>query len=101
MGFKPMASDSCIFKNGSNIVVLCVDDCIILSRTKEEAEKSFIDLNNKGYTMTDEGDVEEYIGILFTNNSDVSFRMSQPHLINIFIDSIPGMKDTRRATIPV
>ena len=76
MGCKLMASDSCIFKNGSNIVVLYVDDCITLSRTKEEADIIFIDLHNKGYKMTDEGTMKEYLGILFINNSDGSFRMS-------------------------
>ena len=96
-----MASDPCIFKNGSNLVVLYVDDCVILSRTKEEADRIFIGLNNKGYKMTDEGTMEQYIGILFTNNSDGSFRISQPNLINRIIDSIPAMKDTRRAITPV
>ena len=48
--------------------------------------------------MTDEGTMEEYICILFTHNSDWYFRMSQPHLINRNIDSIPDMKDSMRAT---
>ena len=48
MKFKLIASDPCILKNGSNIVVLYVDDCIIVSRTKEEVDRVFIDLNNKG-----------------------------------------------------
>ena len=101
MGFQPTASDPCIFQNGSNLIVLYVDDCIILSRTKEEADKIFTELNNKGYKMTDEGTMEEYLGILFTHAEDNgSFRMSQPHLINRIIDFIPGMKDARRATTP-
>ena len=58
VGFKPMASDPCIFKNGSNLVVLYVDDCILFSRTKEEADRIFIGLNNKGYKMIDEGTME-------------------------------------------
>ena len=75
--FKLMTSDSCIFKNISNIVVLYVDDYITLSRTKGEADRIFIDLHNKGYKMTDEGTMKDYLGMLFTNNSDGSFRM--PH----------------------
>ena len=58
VGFKPMASDPCIFKNGSNLIVLYVDDCILFSRTKEEADRIFIGLNNKGYKMIDEGTME-------------------------------------------
>ena len=50
--------------------------------------------------MTDEGTMEEYLGILFTHADNGSFRMSQPHLINRIIDFIPGMKDARRAKSP-
>ena len=80
--------------------MIYVDDCIILFRTKEEAEIIFIELKDKGYKMNDEGTIDEYLGILFPHNNNGSFRMSQPHLINKIIDSISGMKNTRRATIP-
>ena len=57
--------------------MLYVDDCIILSRTKEEVDKIFVELNDKGYKMTDEGTMEQYLGILFTHDEDKgSFRIS-------------------------
>ena len=82
------------------MIVLYVDDCIILYKTKAEADKIFNDLSNKGFKMTDEGTMEEYLGILFTHYNDESFRMSQPHLINRIIATIPGMVNARRATTP-
>ena len=83
------------------MIVLYVGDCIIISRTEKEADGIYKEINDKGYKMTDEGTMEEYLGILFTHNEDKgSFRMSQPHVINRIIDFIPGMKDVRRATTP-
>ena len=76
LGFKPTDSDPCILLKGSYLIVLYVDDCIIMSKSKAEADKIFNDLKNKGYKMTDEGTMEEYLGILFTHHDDGSFRMS-------------------------
>ena len=50
--------------------------------------------------MTDEGTMEEYLGILFTPANNGLFRMSQPYLIDRIIDFIHGMKDARRANSP-
>ena len=38
IGFKSTASDPYIFVKGTDIIILYVDDSIILSRTKEEAD---------------------------------------------------------------
>ena len=100
LGFKATSSDPCIFTRGTDMIILYVDDCIIISKTKEEADAIFADLTNKGFKMTDEGTMEEYLGILITHGEDGSFRMSQPHLIDRIIESIPGMKDARSATTP-
>ena len=80
------------------MIILYAEDCIIISNTKEEAGAIFNDLTNKGFKITDEGPMEEYIGILITHHYNRSFRMSQPHLIDRIIYSVSGMKDTRSAT---
>ena len=68
IGFTPIASDPYIFVKGTNIIILYVDHCIIISRTKEETDKIFAELNKRGYKMIDEGDMEEYLGILITHD---------------------------------
>ena len=45
--------------------------------------------------------MEEYIGILITHNVDGTYMMSQPHLIDRIISSVPSMKDARSATTSV
>ena len=100
IGFAPTASDPCIFVKGTDMIILYVDDCIIISKTKEEADRVFSELDKRGYKMTDEGNMEEYLGILITHGKDKSFRMSQPFLIDRIIASIPGMTDARSASTP-
>ena len=41
MGFIPTESDSCILINGTGIIVLYVDDCVIISQTKADADKIY------------------------------------------------------------
>lgn len=43
-----------------------VDECIVVSKTKEEANTIFADLTNKCFKMIDEGIMEEYLDILHT-----------------------------------
>ena len=76
MGFVATASDSCIFTKGTNIIILYVDDYIIMSKTKEEVDTLFSELETKGYKLMDEGTMEEYLGIMITHNADGSYRMS-------------------------
>ena len=91
MGFKQTESDPCILTRGNNIIVLYVDDCIIISRTKTEADSIYDELQQRGYTMTDEGTMEQYLGMKITRNDDDTFRVSQPYLIERTIQSVPSI----------
>ena len=100
MGFKATSSDPCIFIRNSDIIILYVDDCVIISKTEREAEHIFSELENRKYKLTDEGSMEEYLGIQIDHNTDGSFRMSQPFLIQRIIEFIPGMTEARSAKSP-
>ena len=99
MSFIPTTSDPCILTRKNDIIVLYVDDCIVISLTKEEAVKVFGEIQTHGFKITDEGTIEEYLGLQI-QQSDETFRISQPHLIDRIIQSVPGMKDARSAKTP-
>ena len=99
MGFAATESDPCIFTRGSDILILYVDDCVIVSRNKRDADNIFNDLAKRGFKLTDEGSLEEYLGISIKRNKD-SFTISQPHLIDRIIASVPGMESARSAKSP-
>ena len=50
--------------------------------------------------MTDEGSLEEYLGLQIDHKSDGLFRVSQPFLIDRIIDTIPSMKDAQSSKTP-
>ena len=79
------------------MIILYIDDYILLSRTKKEADKVFDGLDKKGYTMIDEGNIEDYLCIIITHGNAISFKISQPYLIYRIVASIPGMTDARSA----
>jgi hypothetical protein len=100
MGFSATSSDPCIFLKGSDIIILYVDDCIIMSQTKAKADALFTELERRKYKLTDEGTMEAYLGIKIDHNDDGSYRMSQPLLIERIINFIPGMAEARSASSP-
>ena len=42
----------------------------------------------KGWIMTDEGDISNYLGLNIRNNSDGTFEILQPHFIEKIISHI-------------
>ena len=100
MGFKATSSDPCIFTKDDNIIILYVDDCVIISKSKQQADDIFNELQKRKFKLTDEGTMEEYLGIHIDHNDDGSFRMSQSFLIERIINFIPGMAEARSAKSP-
>ena len=100
MGFMSTSSDPCIFIKGSNIIILYVDDCVIMSRTKKGADDIYNELERRKYKLTKEGSMEEYLGIQIDHHKDDSFRMSQPFLVKRIIEFIPGMSESNGANSP-
>ena len=100
MNFKPIVSDPCVFVRGSNILILYVDDCIIISQSEGEAKGIYNELEKHGFKITDEGTMETYLEIRLDHYSDGSFKMSQPYLIDRIIETIPGMKDAKITKSP-
>ena len=49
MDFHPIFSDPCTFVEGTNMIVLYVDDFIIFPRTKSEVDEIFNEISNRDY----------------------------------------------------
>ena len=82
------------------MIIIYIGDYIIISKTENEANKIFTEIDEHMYKITDEGTTEEYLGILITYSKDSIYMMSQAHLIESTVTSVPIMIDTMSATIP-
>ena len=80
------------------IILMCVDDCVILSKDKMkiEATMKFLD---KRYAITDEGNMKKYLEIKLEHSGDI-IRMSHPLSIEIIIDDVPGTRKENHVKFP-
>jgi len=83
-GFRSLATDPCLYLKANMILLACVDDCIIFSPSMESIHH-LVQLMHDGsenFKLTDEGDVNKFLGIEITRIDSSSFRLSQPFLID-------------------
>ena len=87
--FTPSIVDPYVFYGGDLTIVTYVDDCLIFTPKKEEAD-TLITQMDKHFSMTDEGSVEQYLWVKVERKNG-SVKLSQPYLIQRIIDAIGGM----------
>ena len=100
MGFKPTLSDPCIFHRDSDISIIYVDDCCIISESEDKTSEIYNEIVSKRFNMTDEGSMEAYLGLHIDRTKKGEFTISQPFLVDRIINEIPGMINARISKIP-
>ena len=85
--------DPCLFFRGNVILVIYVDDCVIFTPEKSEADTLVQELEDK-FTIEDEGDASGCLGINITRPTKDTVKMNQPALTQRIVDSM-GLKDER------
>jgi hypothetical protein len=82
VGFEQSTVDECLYYKGSTILLVYVDDCIIIDADFSKIQQAFEDLKARGYDMTDEGDLKDYLGVDVDRRSDGTVHLTQPKMIN-------------------
>ena len=95
LGFKQSEQDPCLFLKKDIICVLYVDDTIFFSKNDTIIDRTITSLKALDFELTDEGDVESFLGIKIDHNPDGSFHMSQPDLTNRIIETL-GLNNTSK-----
>ena len=83
-GFTPSKIDPCLYLKENMVLLTYVDDCIIISPLKENIDRLVKSMQQgpKNFNLTDEGDVNKFLGVEITKHDDHSFELSQPFLID-------------------
>ena len=84
--FRQSAIDPCIFYKEGVILISWVDNCLMFAKKKELADQLIADLN-RNFSLTEEDDVYEYLGVqveIYKDTDKIS--LSQPYLIQRIID---------------
>jgi len=81
VGFKQSEHDECAFYRRNVMCVLCTDDSILAGPDKEELQQVIANIKKAGLDVTEEGDIEDFLGVNIDRVDDKTFHLSQPHLI--------------------
>ena len=107
-GFKPSDIDPCLYIGKGMIVLTYVDDCIIVgpSMTDIDYFVTSMKYGSENFVLTDEGDINKFLGIEITQLDDKRFKISQPFLIDrilsfLNIDTNEYGMDTNAKSTPV
>ena len=87
MGFTRSKIDECIFYRGKTVYLLYTDDTILALPDKEEIAQVIKDLKGSNLDVTDEGNIEDFLGINI-QRKDEEIHLTRPHLIEQIIKDL-------------
>ena len=99
VGFTQSESDPCLFLKSDIICVIYVDDTIFFA-PKTATIESIITSLKESFELTDEGEVDAFLGIKVTKNDDKTIMMSQPGLIDQVIRTVGLENDSKQHKTP-
>ncbi|CAJ1954060.1 unnamed protein product [Cylindrotheca closterium] len=86
-GWKQSSIDSCLYTKQNIILVLYVDDACLLSPDKNLINREIKSLQEQ-YNLTDNGELQDYLGTRFTKLPDGSILLEQPQMINRILEMV-------------
>ena len=92
--WKQSPIDECLFVKDGILLILYVDDACLISSNKMKIQQE-IKFLKEDYDLTDDGELQDYIGTRFKRKSDGSVTLTQPRMIEK-LTTIVGLdtKDT-------
>ena len=82
IGFRQSEHDECIFYRGKMIYLLYTDDSILAGPDDKELDQAVKDLQAIGLDITDEGKLEDFLGVNIEEVDEYTYHLSQPQLID-------------------
>lgn len=104
LGFKQSEFDECLFYKGKILYALYTDDSILAGPDKSEIDRLIEQIKGIGLDITDEGNVEDFLGVNIERSADGTVTLTQPHLVDQILDDLKmndsnvKTKDTPAAT---
>ena len=101
--FVPSTIDPCLWYNEDTILLIYVDDVIIFSRHNNSIDNLIDSLQNgpEKYVLTDEGDINKYLGVDIFQHNDNTFELRQPFLIDRCLKSMQLKLESNPKKTPV
>ena len=88
LGFTQSKVDECVFYKGKTMYVLYTDDSLLAGPDMDEINKIVEDLKKAKLNITDEGDIQDFLGVNIDMKKDGTIHLTQPHLIDQIISDL-------------
>ena len=101
LGFTQSKMDECLYFRNKTILLLYVDDAIIIDPREDEIYKVQGELLDAGYDLTDEGTLDDYLGVHITRDEIAGqFHLTQPKLIESILKDMNFQENTSSVPFP-
>jgi hypothetical protein len=94
IGFKQSDYDECVFYKGNAIYLLYTDDSILAGPDNDELDEIIEEIKSTGLDITDEGDIEDFLGVNIERIDKDTYHLRQPHLIDQILKQLRLDKDS-------
>ena len=88
LGFRQSRIDECLFYKGNVMYALYTDDSILTGPDKGEIDKIIEQMRKIGLNITDEGNLEDFLGVNINRQEDGTVHLTQPHLIDQILNDL-------------
>ena len=90
IGFTPSKFDPCLYYRRSIVFLVYIDDCIVFGPDDKAIDEVVADLRNssQNFTIDNQGDVGDFLGIQIQKLDDGSIVLTQPQLIDSILQDL-------------
>ena len=100
--FTPSKFDPCLYYRKSIVFLVYIDDCIVFGPNDKAINEVVKDLrmSSKNFTIDDQGEVGDFLGIQIQTRDDGSIVLTQPQLIDSIIHDLHLQSGSNTKTTP-
>ena len=102
IGFTPSKFDPCLYYRKSIVFLVYIDDCIVFGPDDTAIDEVVADLckSTQNFTIDDQGEVGDFLGIQIQKLADGSIVLTQPQLIDSIIQDLHLQNGSNPKTTP-
>ena len=91
LNYSQSKKDPCLYYRKDTILAIYIDDCILIAKTNKLIKDAIGEISEE-FEITDEGKVDEYLGVKVEKLKGNRIKMSQPYLIDQILQGL-GFND--------
>jgi hypothetical protein len=88
MNFKQSSINECVYFRDNTIFLCYVDDTILINPSDENIDKVISEFEILEYDVSDEDQIDDYLGVKIQRQDNGSIKMTQPHLIDQILEDL-------------